>query len=181
MDVVDLYLVHWPVPSRWAVPETWRAFEKLLADGAVRAIGVSNFLPAHLERLLAEAEVVPAVNQFEIHPTYQQRTAQEASRVAGIAVEAYAPIGKGTDLSEDAVVRAAEALGVTPAQVVLRWHLQQGRIVIPKSATPERIASNIDLFGFELDEEQMDAITSLERANRLFPNPDEFDATQFRS
>lgn len=181
VDVVDLYLIHWPVPAKWEIPETWRALEKLLADGAVRAIGVSNFLPAHLERLLADAEVVPAVNQFEIHPTHQQRAAQEASRVAGIAVEAYAPIGKGQDLSEDAVVRTAEALGVTPAQVVLRWHLQQGRIVIPKSATPERIASNADLFGFELDEEQMDAITALERANRLFPNPDEFDATQFRS
>ncbi|WP_342372911.1 aldo/keto reductase [Propioniciclava soli] len=180
VDVVDLYLIHWPTPTRWLAPETWRAFEKLLADGAVRAIGVSNFLPHHLGRLLETAGVTPAVNQFEIHPTHQQPAVQDASRAAGIAVEAYAPIGKGEDLSEEAVEAIAQAHDVSPAQVVIRWHLQQGRIVIPKSATPERIRSNIDVFGFELTTGQLDALTGLERANRLFPNPDEFEASQFR-
>ncbi|WP_232549189.1 aldo/keto reductase [Propioniciclava soli] len=180
VDVVDLYLIHWPTPTRWLAPETWRAFEKLLADGGVRAIGVSNFLPHHLGRLLETAEVTPAVNQFEIHPTHQQPAVQDASRAAGIAVEAYAPIGKGEDLSEEAVEAIAQAHDVSPAQVVIRWHLQQGRIVIPKSATPERIRSNIDVFGFELTTGELDALTGLERANRLFPNPDEFEASQFR-
>lgn len=180
VDVVDLYLVHWPVPSKGLAVESWKALEKILADGGARAIGVCNFLPQHLEPLLEQAEVVPAVNQFEIHPTHQQLAAQEASRAAGIAVEAYAPIGKGQDLEEDAVVALAEAKGVTPAQVVLRWHLQQGRIAIPKSATPERIVSNLDVFGFELSNDEMAAVTGLERANRLFPNPDEFTNTQYR-
>ncbi|MFP5417506.1 MAG: aldo/keto reductase [Actinomycetes bacterium] len=180
VDVVDLYLIHWPVPTRWQAPETWRAFEKLYAEGAVRAIGVSNFLPDHLDRLLEGAEVTPAVNQFEVHPTHQQRAAQDATRAAGIAIEAYAPIGKGQDLQEDAVVSVARAHEVTPAQAILRWHLQQGRIVIPKSVTPARIASNLDLFGFELSEDEMAAITGLERGNRLFPDPGAFAATQYR-
>lgn len=178
VDVVDLYLIHWPVPSRWYAPEVWKAFEKLYADGAVRAIGVSNFLPEHLERLLPTVTVPPAVNQFEVHPTYQQGEAQDISTKAGMAVEAYAPIGKGQDLEEEAVVRIAEAHGVTPAQVVIRWHVQQGRIVIPKSATPERIASNVDVFGFELSDDDMLAITGLERGNRLFPDPREAAFTQ---
>lgn len=180
VDVVDLYLIHWPTPTRWLAPETWRAFEKLLADGAVRAIGVSNFLPQHLGRLLETAEVVPAVNQFEIHPSLQQQAAQAACRENGIAVEAYGPIGKGEDLELDAVVAAADAHDVSPAQVVLRWHLQNGTIAIPKSATPERIRSNIEVLGFELSDDEMAAITGLESGNRLYPNPDEFEATQFR-
>ncbi len=171
VDQVDLYLIHWPVPSTWLAPETWRAFEKLYADGLVRAIGVSNFLPEHLTRLLGGVEVVPMVNQFEVHPTHQQVEAQQASRQHGLAVEAYGPIGKGEDLTDPVVVRIAEAHEVSPAQVVLRWHVQQGRIMIPKSATPARIASNIDLFGFELSEAEMAEVTGLERGNRLYPDP----------
>lgn len=178
VEVVDLYLIHWPVPSKGLAAESWRALEQLYADGAVRAIGVCNFLPPHLEALLATAEVTPAVNQFEVHPTFQQVDAQVATRTAGIAVEAYAPISKGQDLSEPAVVAIAAARGVTPAQVVLRWHVQQGRIVIPKSVTPARIVSNIDVFGIDLSNEEMAAITGLERGNRLFPDPAQFAAPQ---
>ena len=181
LDVVDLYLIHWPVPTKGLATETWRALEKLYADGAVRAIGISNFLPEHVEDLLAGAEVVPAVDQIEIHPSFQQTDAQDAARRAGMVVEAYAPIGQGEDLQLPAVVDVAEALGVTPAQVVLRWHLQQGRVVIPKSATPERIASNIDVLGFELDEVQMAAITAMDTPERMFPDPRTAEFTQFRS
>lgn len=180
VDVVDLYLIHWPLPSKGLASETWRALEKLLNDGAVRAIGVSNFMPEHLDALLKSAETVPAVNQFELHPTYQQRDLQQAADEAGLAVEAYAPIGKGEDLNEDAVVAVAEAHGVTPAQAVVRWHVQSDRIVIPKSATPARIASNFDVFGFELSDDEMAALDAVERGNRLFPDPREFSNTQFR-
>lgn len=181
LDVVDLYLIHWPVPTKGLATESWRALEKLYADGAVRAIGISNFLPEHVEDLLAGAEVVPAVDQIEIHPSFQQTDAQDAARRAGMVVEAYAPIGQGEDLRLPAVVDVAEALDVTPAQVVLRWHLQQGRVVIPKSATPERIASNIDVLGFELDEVQMAAITAMDTPERMFPDPRTAEFTQFRS
>lgn len=171
VEVVDLYLVHWPVPSRGLYVETWRAFEKLYADGAARAIGVSNFLPDHLARLLAETDVVPAVNQIEVHPTYQQRATQDATRAAGIAVEAYSPLGRGTDLDAPAVASIAETHGVTPAQVVLRWHLQHDRIVIPKSVDPRRIATNIDLFGFELTAGEVAAIDGLDSDVRLGSDP----------
>lgn len=181
VDVIDLYLVHWPVPAKGLARESWRALEKLYADGAVRAIGVCNFLPHHLADLLVDAEVVPAVNQFEVHPTFQQVAAQDASRAAGVAVEAYGPIGQGADLTDPAVVGLADALGVTPAQVVLRWHLQQGRIVIPKSVNPERIAANLDLFGFALDESQVATLDALDSGNRMYPDPDAFTHTQYRS
>jgi 2,5-diketo-D-gluconate reductase A len=181
LDVVDLYLIHWPVPSQNRYIETWRAFEKLLSDGAVRAIGVSNFLPEHLERLLAETDVVPAVNQIELHPTFQQRATQEASRAAGIAVEAYSPLGQGVDLSQPAVVAAAERLGVSPGQVVLRWHLQQGTVVIPKSVTPQRVRDNIDLFGFELTDDDMAAISALDSDVRIGADPATAAFSQVRS
>ncbi|MHA7134343.1 aldo/keto reductase [Oerskovia turbata] len=171
VEVVDLYLVHWPVPSRDLYVETWRAFEKLLADGAVRAIGVSNFLPEHLARLLAETDVTPAVNQIEVHPTYQQCATQEATRAAGIAVEAYSPLGRGADLDHPAVTAIAQAHGVTPAQAILRWHVQADRIVIPKSVSPERIATNIDLFGFELSAAEVAAIDALDSDARLGSDP----------
>ncbi|TRW44560.1 aldo/keto reductase [Georgenia yuyongxinii] len=171
VDVVDLYLIHWPVPSKDRYVETWRALEKLLADGAVRAIGVSNFLPEHLRRLLAESDVVPAVNQVEVHPTFQQRDTLDATGQAGAAVEAYSPLGQGADLHAAPVTRIAAAHGVTPAQVVLRWHVQQGRIVIPKSVTAERIAANIDLFGFALTDEEMAAITALDSTARIGADP----------
>ena len=181
VDAVDLYLIHWPVPSKGLAGETWEVLQELYAEGAVRAIGISNFLPDHVTELLRGADVTPAVNQIEVHPSFQQPGTQEASRSAGIAVEAYAPIGQGQDLQLPAVVEAAEALGVTPGQVVIRWHLQEGRVVIPKSATPERIRANIDVFGFELDDTQMAAITGLDTDERMFPDPQTADFTQFRS
>lgn len=171
LDVVDLYLIHWPVPSKDLYVETWRAFEKLLADGAVRAIGVSNFLPEHLDRLVRETDVVPAVNQVELHPTFQQRPTLEASSKHGVAVEAYSPLGRGKDLQAEAVTSVAERLGVTTGQVVLRWHVQAGSIVIPKSVTPERIASNLDLFSFELTDEDVAAIDALDSDERTGADP----------
>ncbi len=180
IDYVDLYLIHWPVPSKGLYVETWRAFEKLLADGAVRAIGVSNFLPEHLEKLLAETDVVPAVNQIEVHPTFQQSELVRVSREAGIAVEAYSPLGRGADLQSDEVTTIAQAHGVTPAQVVLRWHLQQDTIVIPKSNNPERIAANLDVFGFELSTDEIAQIDALEAGNRTGADPATADFTQMR-
>ncbi len=177
---IDLYLIHWPFPSADKYVETWKSFEKLYAEGAARAIGVSNFLPEHLDRLLAETEIVPALNQIEIHPTFQQPATQQASRAAGIAIEAYSPLGQGKDLSAPAVISAAERLGVTPGQVVLRWHVQQGTIVIPKSVTPERITSNLDLFSFELSEEDMAAISALDSPERISADPATASFTQVR-
>lgn len=177
LDVIDLYLIHWPVPSQDLYLETWRAFEKLYADQAVRAIGISNFLPDHVARLMEHADVTPAVNQFEVHPSFQQPATQEASRAAGIAVEAYAPLGQAKDLDHAAVTRAAEALDVTPGQVVLRWHIQNGTIVIPKSVTPHRVKSNLDVFSFALDDDQMASITALDTPDRMFPDPQTADFT----
>lgn len=181
LDVVDLYLVHWPYPSADKYVETWKSFEKLYEQGAVRAIGVSNFLPQFLERLLAETDIVPAVNQIEIHPTFQQPATQAASRAAGIAVEAYSPLGQGKDLQDSAVTAIAERLGVSTGQVVLRWHVQQGTIVIPKSVTPERIAGNLDLFSFELSDEDMAAISALDTDERIGADPATASFTQVRA
>jgi diketogulonate reductase-like aldo/keto reductase len=182
LDVVDLYLIHWPSPAQDKYVETWKAFEKLLADGRVRSIGVSNFLVEHLDRLVEETDVVPAVNQIEVHPTFQQREVQERCRELGIVVEAYSPLGQGGDLEDPVIVEIAEQLGVTPAQVVLRWHVQQGRVVIPKSMSPERQATNIDLFSFELSDEQMDRIDGLEQgeAGRIGADPRTAEFTQYR-
>lgn len=180
VDVVDLYLIHWPVPSKDLYVETWRAFEKLLADGAVRAIGVSNFLPDHLERLLSETDVPPAVDQIELHPTLQQRDVVVACQATGIAVEAYSPLGQGRDLALPAVSGIAAELGVTPGQVVLRWQLQQGNIIIPKTVSPDRMRENLDLFGFELGPDQVAAIDSLNGTTRLTADPETASFTQFR-
>lgn len=180
LDVVDLYLIHWPVPGKGLYKETWRALEKLYADGAVRAIGISNFMPEHVEDLLHDAEVTPAVNQIEVHPSFQQRDAQRAASDAGMAVAAYAPLGQAEDLALPDVVGIAQELGVTPAQVVLRWQLQQGRVALPKSVTPERIATNVDVLGFELDETQMATFDGLDTDVRMFPDPRTAEFTQFR-
>ena len=180
LDVVDLDLIHWPLPSAGLYVETWKAFEKLYAEGAVRAIGVSNFLPEHLDTLLAQSEVTPVVNQIEVHPTFQQVTTQDATRAAGIAVEAYSPLGQGVDLTQQAVLDAAEAHGKTPGQIVLRWHLQQGRIVIPKSVTPERIAANIELFDFELSPDELATVDGLESGIRTGADPATATFTQYR-
>ncbi|MER6187820.1 aldo/keto reductase [Streptomyces sp. NPDC001652] len=177
LDFVDLYLIHWPTPERDLYVDTYRAFEKLHADGRVRAIGVSNFEPAHLERLIAETSVVPAVDQIELHPHLQQRAAREYHAEQGIATEAWSPLGSGKGLLEvPAIVAIAQKHGRTPAQVVLRWHLQLGLVVIPKSVTPSRIKENIEVFDFSLDTEDLAAISALNEDRRLGPDPSTFNA-----
>lgn len=176
LDRLDLYLIHWPTPERGLFVDTWRALERLLDEGRVRAIGVSNFEPAHLDRLIAETGTVPAVNQVELHPALQNRATVAANARHGIVTEAWSPLAQGAVLGEASVTAIAARLGVTPAQVVLRWHLQQGRVVIPKSVTPARITENFDLFGFELTDDDLVAIDALERDGRTGPHPDEFNA-----
>ncbi|MEU6391542.1 aldo/keto reductase [Streptomyces sp. NPDC046939] len=176
LDHVDLYLIHWPLPSKDLYVETFKAFEKIYEDGRARAIGVSNFLPEHLERLTAETSVVPAVNQIELHPHLQQHVSREIHAELGIATEAWSPLGQGKGLLEvPAIVAIARKHGRTPAQVVLRWHVQLGNIVIPKSVTPSRIKENIDVFDFELDTEDLGAISALNEDRRLGADPAEFD------
>lgn len=173
-DVLDLYLIHWPVPSKGLAADTWRAMEKLYHDGRIRAIGVSNFHGHHLEALLRTAEVRPAVNQVELHPYHQQRDLRGVNDRLEIATEAWSPLAKGRDLLDDRVVgRIAARHDRTPAQVVLRWHLQHGTIVIPKSVTPSRIEENIDVFDFELDTDEVLAINGLDRDERIGAHPDE--------
>ncbi|WP_010468158.1 MULTISPECIES: aldo/keto reductase [Streptomyces] len=177
LDYVDLYLIHWPVPARDAYVDTYKAFEKILADGRARAIGVSNFLPEHLERLMDATSVVPAVNQIELHPYLAQEEARAFHARHGIATEAWSPLGQGRGLLEaPAVVAVARKHGRTPAQAVLRWHLQLGNVVIPKSVTASRIRENIDVFGFELDAEDMAAFAALDEGRRLGPDPAVFGA-----
>ncbi len=176
LDYLDLYLIHWPTPKRDDYVETWRAFEKLLADGVVRAIGVSNFHPAHLRRLVDDTGTLPAVNQIELHPYLQQAELRQLHRDLGIATEAWSPLAKGGDLlGEQAVVELARKHDRTPAQVVIRWHLQLGNVVIPKSVTPARIRENLDVFGFVLDAGDMAKLSTLERGLRTGPNPDTFN------
>ncbi|MFJ8923335.1 aldo/keto reductase [Streptomyces sp. NPDC102415] len=172
LDHVDLYLIHWPTPARDLYTDTWRALEKLLADGRIRAAGVSNFQPAHLRRLAEESSLVPAVNQIELHPGLQQSELRAVHAEYGIATEAWSPLAQGALLNEEAIVAVAERHGKTPAQAVLRWHLQLGNIVIPKSVTPARIRQNIDVFDFELSAADMDAIAGLDRGMRTGPDPD---------
>jgi diketogulonate reductase-like aldo/keto reductase len=176
LEYVDLYLIHWPLPSRDRYVDTYKAFEKILADGRARAIGVSNFLPEHLERLIGETSVIPAVNQIELHPQLQQHQAREYHAKQGIATEAWSPLGQGRGLLEvPAIVAVAQKHGRTPAQVVLRWHVQTGNIVIPKSVTPSRIRENIEVFDFSLDDEDLAAFRALDEGRRLGPDPATFD------
>ncbi|WP_410583366.1 aldo/keto reductase [Amycolatopsis sp. lyj-108] len=176
LEKLDLYLIHWPTPERDLYRDTWKAFEKLYADGRVRAIGVSNFQPAHLERLLDAGSVTPAVNQVEVHPYLQQVEVREYDAKHGIATEAWSPLAKGGDLlGEDAIKALASKHGRTPAQVVLRWHLQLGNVVIPKSVTPSRIKENLDVFGFTLSEEDIASLAVLDRGERTGPDPDTFN------
>ncbi|MBR7674110.1 aldo/keto reductase, partial [Streptomyces daliensis] len=147
MDYVDLYLIHWPLPARDLYVETWRAFEKIYEEGRAKSIGVSNFQPAHLQRLFDESGIVPAVNQIELHPRLQQDALRAFDAEHGIATEAWSPLGRGNGvLDTAAVTQAAEKHGKSPAQIVLRWHIQLGNVVIPKSVTPSRIKENIDVF-----------------------------------
>ena len=180
LDQVDLYLIHWPYPMANAYVDSWRALERLYAEGRVRAIGVSNFLTEHLDRLANETSVVPAVNQIELHPTYQQRDLTEVCRQRSIAVEAYSPLGQGVDLKHQGVRRIADHYGKSPAQIVLRWHLQRGHIVIPKSNTPDRIRSNRDIDGWTLTADEVELITALESGNRIGSDPNMFALSQIR-
>lgn len=173
LDYLDLYLIHWPMPANGLYVETWRKFEGFHADGRARAIGVSNFLIPHLEDLLAQTEIVPAVNQVELHPVFQQRELRAFHAEHGIRTEAWGPLGQGKyDLfGLPAIQDAAHAHGVSPAQVVLRWHVQTGNIVIPKSNSRQRMAENFDIFGFELTPEERAAIDELDENRRVGSSP----------
>jgi len=172
LDYVDLYLIHWPVPSRDLYVETWRALEKINTEGRARAIGVSNFQVPHLERLIKETDVVPAVNQIELHPNLQQATLRGFDTDHGIVTESWSPLARGKLLEHEVLTTIARKHGKTPAQIVLRWHIEMGLVAIPKSVTPQRIRENIDIFDFELDTQDIAGIATLEANDRLGPNPD---------
>ena len=175
LDHVDLFLIHWPAPATDAYLGAWQTLEALRAEGLTRSIGVSNFLPEHLDRLAELGGELPVINQVELHPALQNRETVAANTRHGIVTEAWSPLAQGAVLSDQAVLDAAEAHGVTAAQVVLRWHLQQGRVVIPKSVTPARIAQNLDVLGFDLTQEELTAIDALDRDGRTGPHPAEFN------
>jgi 2,5-diketo-D-gluconate reductase A len=176
LEYIDLYLIHWPLPSRNLYVDTWKAFEQIYADGRARAIGVSNFHQTHLRRILAEGTVVPAVDQVELHPNLQQAELRAFNAEHGIATEAWSPLGSGKGLLDDPEIGALAAKhGRTAAQVVLRWHIQLGNIVIPKSVTPSRIKENIEVFDFELDREDLAVLAGLDNGTRLGPDPDTYD------
>lgn len=174
LDYLDLYLIHWPKPAQNTFVDTFKAFAHLRDQGRIRSIGVSNFEPEHLGVLIDATGIVPAVNQIELHPRFPQKELREVHAQHGIATEAWAPLGQGALLKEPLVTEVAETLGRTPAQVLLRWHLQLGNIVIPKSVTPSRIASNFDVFDFELSTAEMASISSLDDGTRLGPDPRTF-------
>ena len=177
MEYVDLFLVHWPVPARDLYVETWRALEKLQAGGRARSIGVSNFTEAHLDRLAREADTVPAVNQVELHPYFPQEQLRAYHAEHGILTEAWAPIGQGQGLlGQDTISQLAAQKGKSPAQVVLRWHIQLGNIAIPKSVTPDQIRENLNVFDFSLDDDEMRQISHLSNGQRIGPDPETFNS-----
>jgi 2,5-diketo-D-gluconate reductase A len=175
LGYVDMLLIHWPHPKLNKFVETWQVFEDFLGTGRVKGIGVSNFEPAHLDALLAESPVIPALNQVELHPGFQQQKVREYNSAHGILTEAWAPLSRGK-LTEDAVVAGlAQKHGKSPAQVILRWHIQLGNLVIPKTSNPDRLAENINIFDFELESEDMQAIAGLDTGVRTSVDPNEFD------
>jgi diketogulonate reductase-like aldo/keto reductase len=175
-DYVDMYLIHWPTPKRDLYVDTWKAFIRLREEGRIRSIGVSNFQPTHLDHLVKETGVVPVVNQIELHPDFAQRDVVAANSRLKIVTESWSPLGQGGDLlKNDALVAIGRKHGKTPAQVVIRWHVQLGHMVIPKSVTPERIKANIDVFDFELSADEMKAIDGLDAGNRMGPHPDQLN------
>jgi 2,5-diketo-D-gluconate reductase A len=176
LDRVDLYLIHWPMPTEDRYLDTWRAFERIHEEGRARSIGVSNFRVEDLERLEAEAEKLPTVNQIELHPSLQQADLRAWHADHDIATEAWSPLAQGALLDEDTIETIAAHHEKTPAQTILRWHLQIGNVVIPKSATPERIRENIDVFDFELSEDDMAAMARLDAGERTGPDPATFVA-----
>ncbi|TFB46284.1 aldo/keto reductase [Cryobacterium tagatosivorans] len=164
LDYIDLLLIHWPVPQRGLFVSTWQTFEALVASGKARSIGVSNFKPAHLDRLLAEAGIVPAVNQIELNPYVTRAEQREYNAAHGIVTESWSPLGQGTELLDEPLLGfLAEKYEKTPAQIVLRWHIELGLVAIPKSRTPERILQNIDVFDFTLDPTDVEALTALDQ------------------
>ncbi|MCC3265284.1 aldo/keto reductase [Arthrobacter gengyunqii] len=171
LEQVDLYLIHWPVPSQGLFLQAWQDLEQIYSDGLARAIGVSNFLPEHLEELTQAANVPPVVNQIELHPTFQQRALADASRRHGMAVEAYSPLGQSEDLANSTVIDIARRHDATPAQVVLAWHLASGNIAIPKTATPERMRENLASVSLELSPRDMEQINELEAGRRIGADP----------
>jgi 2,5-diketo-D-gluconate reductase A len=178
-DYVDLFLIHWPLPTLYDgdFVSTWKILEEFARDGRARSIGVSNFQVAHLDRLADETDTVPSVNQIEVHPYFANDEVRAYGREHGIATEAWSPIAQGRVLDDPVINRIAKARDKSPAQVVLRWHIQRGDIVFPKSVTPERVKANFELFDFELDGSDMDAISALDKgeSGRNGPNPDTFD------
>ena len=174
LDHVDLYLIHWPVPAHDRYVETWNAFIELQSEGLTRAIGVSNFQPPHLRRIIDETGVTPVVNQVELHPRFQQAGLRREHEELGIVTEAWSPLAKGAVVDDPAITEIAEGHDKTPGQVVIRWHLQIGNVVFPKSATPERIEENFNVFDFHLSETEMAAIGALDVGVRIGPDPDTF-------
>ena len=172
-DHVELYLIHWPAPTQDRYVDTWRALERIAEEGRARSIGVSNFQVHHLERLLGETSVVPVIDQVEAHPWLQQHELREFCAARGIAVEAWSPLARGRVLDDAAIGRIAAKHGVEPAQAVIRWHLQQGLVVIPKTVNALRLASNLDVFGFELDEDDLAEIAALDSGERSGSHPDQ--------
>jgi 2,5-diketo-D-gluconate reductase A len=175
LDYVDLYLIHWPAPSADRYVDTWKALEKIASDGRARAIGVSNFAQRHLQRLFDETGTVPAVNQVELHPDLAQLELRGFHAEHGIVTEAWSPLAQGGLLTEQSLVALGEKYGKTPAQIILRWHLQIGNVVIPKSVTPDRIRGNIDVFDFELADDDIAVIGELDAGKRIGPDPETFD------
>jgi 2,5-diketo-D-gluconate reductase A len=176
LDQIDLFLIHWPLPGIDVdFVETWKAFEEIYASGRARSIGVSNFQPKHIRRLVQETDVVPAVNQIEVHPFLTNDEARAANAEHNIATEAWSPIAQGLVLDNPVIGGIATEHGKTPAQVVLRWHVQRGDIVFPKSVTRSRIEENFDIFDFELSDSEVGFITALDKGHRTGPNPDEFN------
>jgi 2,5-diketo-D-gluconate reductase A len=178
-DYVDLFLIHWPLPARYGgdYVSTWQALEEFYAEGRARSIGLSNFQPHHIRRLHEECEVRPAVNQIEVHPYLTQDAVRSFCADHQIAIEAWSPLAKGQVLDDPTIDAIARRAGKTPAQVVLRWHIQRGEIIFPKSVTPDRISENIGIFDFELSGEDAEAISALDRGYRTGPDPDKFDGS----
>lgn len=173
LETLDLYLIHWPCPARGLFVETYRALEELYRAGRVRAIGVSNFQPDHLQQLMDATAIVPAVNQVELHPWLQQHRLRALHTELGIRTVAWSPLGRGAVLADPVITDIAAALGVSPAQVILRWHIEQGNVTIPKASSPERMSENLDVFSFELTAGQLSAIAGLDRNRRSGSHPDE--------
>ena len=175
-DYIDLYLIHWPLPTEGQFPEAWRALGKLYADQKVRAIGVSNFTPQHLEELKKTSDIIPAVNQIELHPKFQQKETRDYCEANGVAVESWSPLMRGGEAFEiPTIEKIARANDKTPAQIILRWHIQSDLIVIPKSVTPERIKENISVFDFSLSDEDMKSIAALDENHRTGADPNTAD------